>query len=60
MRQRDLRLYLYDIIRSANLLSRFTSGKTLVDYRTDALLRSAVERPRETEHGGPVLRRSKA
>jgi uncharacterized protein with HEPN domain len=44
MPQRDLRLYLHDIIRSARLLNQFTAGKTLADYRTDALVRSAVER----------------
>jgi uncharacterized protein with HEPN domain len=44
MPQRDLRPYLYDIIRSANLLGQFTAGKTLAEYRVDALVRSAVER----------------
>jgi uncharacterized protein with HEPN domain len=44
MPQRDLRLYLYDIARSASLLGQFTAGKTLADYRSDALVRSAVER----------------
>lgn len=41
---RDLRKYLYDIDQACQLLVEFTSGETLQDYRSDAMLRSAVER----------------
>jgi uncharacterized protein with HEPN domain len=33
---------LYDIIRAAERIERFTEGKTLADYETDELLRSGV------------------
>ena len=36
--------YLYDIAEAARLAAEFTTGKTYSDYRSDALLRSAVER----------------
>jgi len=35
---------LYDMKQAAERIERFASGKTLDDYRTDDLLRSAVER----------------
>lgn len=41
---RDLRKYFYDIDQVCKLLVDFTSGKTLSDYMSDAMLRSAVER----------------
>ena len=41
---RDLRKYFYDIDQACKLLVDFTSGKTLSDYMSDAMLRSAVER----------------
>jgi len=40
----EARKYLYDIQKACELIGRFTSGKTFVDYSTDALLRSGVER----------------
>ncbi len=36
--------YLYDIQEAASRIVDFTSGKTLDDYRANAMLRSAVER----------------
>jgi len=36
--------YLYDIQQAASRIVDFTSGKTLDDYRGNAMLRSAVER----------------
>ena len=42
--QRDPRAFLFDIQQACSLLVQFTSGKTLADYRADAMLRSAVER----------------
>jgi uncharacterized protein with HEPN domain len=36
--------YLYDIQEAASRIVDFTSGKTLEDYRANAMLRSAVER----------------
>ena len=40
----DVRKYLYDIQKACELIGRFISGKTFVDYSTDALLKSGVER----------------
>ncbi len=40
----EARKYLFDIVQATDLLTRFTSGRTLVDYGADALLRAAVER----------------
>jgi uncharacterized protein with HEPN domain len=40
----EARKYLYDVQNACNLLARFTAGKTLADYASDPLLRSAVER----------------
>lgn len=36
--------YLYDIGQAAKLAAEFIAGKTYLDYCTDAMLRSAVER----------------
>lgn len=41
---RDVRTWLFDIQQACSLLAEFTSGKSLDDYRSDAMLRSAVER----------------
>jgi uncharacterized protein with HEPN domain len=40
----DSKKYLYDIREAASRIADFTSGKTLDDYRANAMLRSAVER----------------
>ena len=40
----ESRKYLFDIQRAVELLREFTSGKTLLDYEADAMLRAAVER----------------
>jgi uncharacterized protein with HEPN domain len=42
--QLEARKYLHDMQRAADSLEEFTSGKSLEDYQSDALLRSAVER----------------
>ena len=41
---RDARTYLYDIQSACQALHEFTNNKSLEDYNTDKLLRSAVER----------------
>lgn len=41
---RDPRAYLFDIRQACTLLDYFTHGKSLTDYQSDVLLRSAVER----------------
>jgi uncharacterized protein with HEPN domain len=41
---RDRRAYLWDVIEAGQNVRDFTAGKTLDDYRSDILLRSAVER----------------
>ena len=43
MLPREVRKYLFDIAQPCDLLIQFTKGKTLADYATDPLLRSAVE-----------------
>jgi uncharacterized protein with HEPN domain len=40
----ESRKYLFDICQAAELLARFTEGKTFADYSGNDLLRSAVER----------------
>lgn len=40
----EAKKYLYDIQQAALRIAEFTSGKRLDDYRTDPMLRSAVER----------------
>jgi uncharacterized protein with HEPN domain len=40
----ETKKYLYDIHKAASQIVDFTSGKTLEDYRGNAMLRSAVER----------------
>lgn len=42
--RRDPRSYIWDAVRAADLIVEFVRGRTLVDYESDALLRSAVER----------------
>jgi uncharacterized protein with HEPN domain len=41
---RDLKGYLWDVTEACNKIERFSSGKTLEDYLSDELLRSAIER----------------
>ena len=38
----EVKKYLYDIQRAANLLTEFTHGKTFADYERDAMLRAAA------------------
>ncbi len=45
--QPESRKYLFDVSRAADLLSRFTEGKTFADFSEDELLQSAVERQME-------------
>jgi len=42
--QREVKIYLHDIHQACALIAQFTKGKSLADYRADALLRSGVER----------------
>jgi uncharacterized protein with HEPN domain len=44
LRRPETLKYLYDIAEAGRLLGEFTSGKSLADYESNALLRSAVER----------------
>ncbi len=41
---RDLRGYLWDVVEACGHVQAFTAGKTLEDYLSDVLLRSAIER----------------
>jgi uncharacterized protein with HEPN domain len=45
--QLESKKYLYDIARAAALAMEFSGGKSLPDYTSDAMLRSAVERQLE-------------
>ena len=42
--QLEARKYLFDIRQACALLAKFTAGKSLADYASDDLLRSAIER----------------
>lgn len=42
--QHDSRKYLWDALRAAELVAEFTSGKSFMDYDSDVMLKSAVER----------------
>ena len=42
--QREVRKYLYDVIKACDAISQFTIDKSLKDYQNNLLLRSAVER----------------
>jgi uncharacterized protein with HEPN domain len=39
----DPRAYLWDALNAAQLVGQFSVGKSLADYESDAMLRSAVE-----------------
>jgi uncharacterized protein with HEPN domain len=43
----EIKKYLVDIARAADLIAQFTAGKTFADYMEDAMLRAAVERQLE-------------
>jgi uncharacterized protein with HEPN domain len=42
--QPDPRKYLWDALRAAELVHDFAQGQSFVDYQSNAMLRSAVER----------------
>ncbi len=42
--RRDARAYLWDASRAAELLREFSEGEDFDSYRSNAMLRSAVER----------------
>ena len=44
MRPRDVRVYLHDVVTAAAAIRSFIDGRSAADYRSDLLLRSAVER----------------
>jgi uncharacterized protein with HEPN domain len=44
LRPRDVRVHLHDVLAAATAIAGFIRGRTLRDYRSDLLLRSAVER----------------
>lgn len=44
MKRPEIRKYLFDVWQACELLDQFSAGKTLSNYQSDALLRSAVER----------------
>ena len=44
MTQREVRKYLFDINQACELLVQFVNNRSLSDYNSDPLLRSAVER----------------
>ncbi|KDE54395.1 hypothetical protein EI28_06610 [Methanoculleus sp. MH98A] len=44
MPSREAQKYLYDIAGAADYIAQFTAGRSFEEYRTDPMLRSAVER----------------
>ncbi len=44
MRLRDVRVPLYDMLRAADAVEQFITGRTYQEYAEDLMLRSAVER----------------
>jgi uncharacterized protein with HEPN domain len=51
----EVRKYLFDMVEACGLIQDFVSGKSVDDYRVDALLKSGVER--QFEVIGEALRR---
>jgi uncharacterized protein with HEPN domain len=51
--RREARKYLDDIAHAAELVTRFTAGRTFDDFASDAMLRAAVER--EFEISGEAI-----
>lgn len=41
---KDDRVYLWDMLNASRAVVEFTRGRTLTEYESDLLLRSAVER----------------
>jgi uncharacterized protein with HEPN domain len=44
LQPRDVRVYLHDVVAAAEAIADFIDGRSVGDYRSDLLLRSAVER----------------
>ena len=44
MKPRDPRVYLSESIEAAERITSFVHGRSLTDYESDVMLRSAVER----------------
>ncbi len=44
MQRLEIRKYLFDIQQACRLIGEFTAGKAFEDYKTESMLRSAVER----------------
>jgi uncharacterized protein with HEPN domain len=42
--QLEVKKYLYDIQQAAEWISNFSAGKRFDNYRSDAMLRAAIER----------------
>ena len=55
MKPRDPRVYLSESIEAAERITSFVHGRSLTDYESDVMLRSAVER--QFEIIGEALRR---
>jgi uncharacterized protein with HEPN domain len=49
---KDDRVYLWDMLEAARAVLEFTRGRTLAEYESDLLLRSAVERQIEISGEG--------
>jgi len=54
MPSREAQKYLYDIAEAADYIAQFTAGRSFEEYRTDPMLRSAVERQFEIIGGSPM------
>lgn len=44
MQRREIKAYLLEIVQACDAIARFCSGKDLLKYQQDDLLRSAIER----------------